>query len=419
MAGVIETSGLGKRYRIRHEAGGRYSTLREAVAGAVRGLADRALGRPTAAEEDFWALRDVAFTVKAGERVGVIGRNGAGKSTLLKLLSRVSEPSTGRITLRGRVASLLEVGTGFHPELSGRENIYLNGAILGMSREEIRAKFDEIVAFAEVEKFLDTPVKRYSTGMYMRLAFAVAAHLDPEILIVDEVLAVGDAAFQRKCLAKMEDVNASGRTIIFVSHQLNAVQRLCNRCLELESGALVQDTRDVDGAIRRYLHGRDGRPVAEWVSAVGGHRCFTPRRLALSLDGAPMQGSAPVHSGVRVELEADIAEYDPALTAGIALFNEEGTILFWSYFNDGPEAFWPKVQAGRLRLACTLPPHFLNEGIYRIEMIASLHFREWILEPGKSTVAVQLELRGGLSDSPYWFIRRPGNLAPVLDWRAL
>src|SRR5262249_43592020 len=189
--------------------------------------------------EEFWALKDVSFEVKRGEVVGIIGRNGAGKSTLLKVLSRVTEPSTGRVTIKGRVASLLEVGTGFHQELTGRENIYLNGAILGMTRAEIRRKFDEIVAFAEVEKFLDTPVKRYSSGMYVRLAFAVAAHLDPEILIVDEVLAVGDAEFQRKCLGKMGEVARGGRTVLFVSHNLPAVTNLCNDLITLAHGNIV------------------------------------------------------------------------------------------------------------------------------------------------------------------------------------
>ncbi len=194
--------------------------------------------RDPASKEDFWALRNVSFEVRRGEVVGIIGRNGAGKSTLLKILSRITDPTEGRVKLRGRVASLLEVGTGFHPELTGRENIYLNGAILGMSRAEIRAKFDEIVSFAEVEKFLDTPVKRYSSGMYVRLAFAVAAHLEPEILLVDEVLAVGDAAFQKKCLGKMEEVSRGGRTILFVSHQMAAVQNLC------QSGILLKGWRD-------------------------------------------------------------------------------------------------------------------------------------------------------------------------------
>ncbi|CAH2031075.1 ABC transporter ATP-binding protein [Trichlorobacter ammonificans] len=255
MAPVITVENLGKRYIISHQQGDQYTTLRDGITGAVSSVC-RKIRSPftphvstvpsTSASEDFWALNDVSFEVRQGERIGIIGRNGAGKSTLLKILSRITEPTTGRVRIRGRVASLLEVGTGFHPELTGRENIYLNGAILGMGKQEIARKFDEIVAFSEVEKFLDTPVKRYSSGMYVRLAFAVAAHLEPEILIVDEVLAVGDAAFQKKCLGKMEDVaTQEGRTILFVSHNIGAIKQLCGTCLFLKNGELVaHDTTD-------------------------------------------------------------------------------------------------------------------------------------------------------------------------------
>lgn len=413
MAPIIEANGLSKRYRIEHGGGGGYQTLRESLSGLFR-------RRNAPAGEDFWALKDVSFQVQAGERVGIIGRNGAGKSTLLKLLSRITAPSSGSAVLRGRVASLLEVGTGFHRELTGRENIYLNGAILGMSRAEVASKFDEIVAFAEVERFLDTPVKRYSSGMYMRLAFAVAAHLDPEILVVDEVLAVGDASFQRKCLQKMEDVNASGRTILFVSHQLNAIQRLCNRCLVLEAGALALDTRDVDSAIKRYLHGQDGSLHSRWASDAPGRATFTPRVLTVSLaDGAPLRGPVAVSASVQVSIEADVMELDPSLTMGFALFDDEGNQLFWSYFTDGPEAQWPAIKKGRITLRCALPASLLNEGVYRVELIGGLHHREWFYEPGKSSVSVNFELRGGLSESPLWIERRPGVLAPTLKWEAM
>jgi lipopolysaccharide transport system ATP-binding protein len=253
---VIRVEGLGKKYSLHHEQSERYTALRDVVArqiktagrllnpftlpGQLHKAQRQAAQEHAASEEEFWALKDVSFEIRRGERVGIIGRNGAGKSTLLKILSRITEPTTGRVEIRGRVASLLEVGTGFHPELTGRENIYLNGAILGMTRREIRSKFDEIVNFAEVERFLDTPVKRYSSGMYVRLAFAVAAHLEPEILVVDEVLAVGDASFQKKCLGKMEDVaDREGRTVLFVSHQLSSVQKLCNKGLLLRGGEMV------------------------------------------------------------------------------------------------------------------------------------------------------------------------------------
>ena len=244
MSTVITVEKLGKKYTISHQQREEYSSLRDVITNGVRTFSKKIFSpfthhsSPFSASEDFWALKDVSFEVKQGDRIGIIGRNGAGKSTLLKILSRITEPTTGSIRIKGRVASLLEVGTGFHPELTGRENIYLNGAILGMQREEIRRKFDEIVDFAEIEKFLDTPVKRYSSGMYVRLAFAVAAHLEPEILIVDEVLAVGDAQFQKKCLGKMEEVGKEGRTVLFVSHNMGAVEQLTQKSLLLNKGAV-------------------------------------------------------------------------------------------------------------------------------------------------------------------------------------
>ncbi|HEU4794735.1 MAG TPA: ABC transporter ATP-binding protein, partial [Pyrinomonadaceae bacterium] len=237
MTPIVKAENLSKVYQIGTRATG-YATLRESLTNAVRSPF-ATLRRRTEATEDVWALRDVSFNVMPGEVLGIIGQNGAGKSTLLKILSRITEPTTGRAELYGRAGSLLEVGTGFHPELTGRENIYLNGAILGMTRPEIQRKFDEIVAFAELEKFLDTPVKRYSSGMYMRLAFSVAAHLDPEILVVDEVLAVGDAAFQKKCLGRMRDISTEGRTVLFVSHNMAAIRSLCQRGILLAAGRKV------------------------------------------------------------------------------------------------------------------------------------------------------------------------------------
>ncbi len=263
---VIQIEGLGKRYTLGAGSGERYVALRDVLANSARRLLGRR--RPDSlagsTNSDFWALKDVSFEVKRGEVVGIIGRNGAGKSTLLKILSRITEPTRGRIKLRGRVASLLEVGTGFHPELTGRENIFLNGAILGMSRVEIKAKFDEIVAFAEVERFLDTPVKRYSSGMYVRLAFAVAAHLEPEILIVDEVLAVGDAEFQQKCLGKMREVSqGKGRTVLFVSHNIAAVQSLCTHAIYLKSGQIFSSGITQE-QVANYL--RDTKAVEKGVA---------------------------------------------------------------------------------------------------------------------------------------------------------
>ncbi|MDJ0706897.1 MAG: ABC transporter ATP-binding protein [Leptolyngbyaceae cyanobacterium MO_188.B28] len=252
---VIRVENLGKKYIIGHQQDAqRYIALRDVIANGAKGLVQRfqKSNFHNTKSEEFWALKDVSFEIKQGERVGIIGRNGAGKSTLLKILSRITEPTTGRIGIKGRVASLLEVGTGFHPELTGRENIFLNGAILGMSKAEIHRNFDEIVAFAEVEKFLDTPVKRYSSGMYVRLAFSVAAHLEPEILIVDEVLAVGDSQFQKKCLGKMENVAKEGRTVLFVSHNMGVIQTLCSRVILLHAGEVLLDDFTEKG-VNTYL----------------------------------------------------------------------------------------------------------------------------------------------------------------------
>jgi lipopolysaccharide transport system ATP-binding protein len=290
---IIRVENLGKKYRIRHQRRERYRALRDVIAERAGRLFRPRRNNPseTPAVEDFWALQDVSFEIRRGEVLGIIGRNGAGKSTLLKLLSRITEPTAGRIELDGRVASLLEVGTGFHPELSGRENIYLNGAILGMSRMEIRRKFDEIVAFAEVEKFLDTPVKRYSSGMYVRLAFAVAAHLEPEILLVDEVLAVGDEAFQRKCLGKMRAVaSEEGRTVIFVSHNLRSVQQLCPTAVLLCGGQLKKrgSARDViDAYYEQGLNSASPRlppPAAELLN-----RCYVSCVAIENLNGEPQR----------------------------------------------------------------------------------------------------------------------------------
>ena len=249
---AIRIDGLGKKYRIRHQRRERYMALRDVISERIHNIFRGKGNGARPATEDFWALKDVSFEVKRGEVTGVIGRNGAGKSTLLKVISRITEPSAGRIELTGRVASMLEVGTGFHPELTGRENIFLNGAILGMRHAEIKRRFDEIVAFSEVENFLDTPVKRYSSGMYVRLAFAVAAHLQTEILIVDEVLAVGDAEFQRKCLGRMSEVAQGGRTVLFVSHNMGAIRRLTQRCIVLDQGQVKIDAPPQE-AIEEYL----------------------------------------------------------------------------------------------------------------------------------------------------------------------
>src|SRR4051812_29626182 len=285
----IAVSDLSKQYRIRHREFLPYTTLRETVASrASRLLRWRARSLDAAVasgNEEFWALRDLTFEIREGERIGIIGRNGAGKSTLLKVLGRVTHPTTGRVKIRGSLASLLEVGTGFHPELTGRENVFLNGAILGMKRVEIQRKFDAIVDFAEITNFLDTPVKRYSSGMYVRLAFAIAAHLDSDILVVDEVLAVGDAAFQKKCLGKMETVAKEGRTVLFVSHNLGAIQNLCSSCVLLNEGKLIEQGETAKVVNAYVLQG--AVPAADFTQAHDPAKRVNLRKVSLSTtDGA-------------------------------------------------------------------------------------------------------------------------------------
>jgi lipopolysaccharide transport system ATP-binding protein len=307
---IISVENLGKKYRIshQHQGGMRYKTLRDAIVDKFKGAFSRRKSEIAGgkSEEDFWALKNVSFEVKRGDVVGIIGRNGAGKSTLLKILSHITEPTEGRVRIKGRVASLLEVGTGFHPELTGRENIFLNGAILGMSRVEIRKKFDEIVAFAEVEKFLDTPVKRYSSGMYVRLAFAVAAHLEPEILIVDEVLAVGDAAFQKKCLGKMEHVAAKyGRTVFFVSHNMAAMQMLCSRGIYLSKGSIVH-AGEMDDCMKLYLE--EGRRVASVWEPVAVGRTLELQRFSFGPECVRTSGDVSFELELFSQTEARVSD---------------------------------------------------------------------------------------------------------------
>ncbi len=333
---VIRVENLSKKYVLgRNQSRGRYTALRDVLAEkfaapwrALRGGRDQG-GQPADIDE-FWALRDVSLQVGRGEVVGIIGRNGAGKSTLLKVLSRITEPTAGRISLKGRVASLLEVGTGFHPELTGRENIFLNGAILGMHRAEIKAKFDEIVAFAEVEKFLDTPVKRYSSGMYVRLAFAVAAHLEPEILIVDEVLAVGDMAFQKKCLGKMQDVaKGQGRTVLFVSHNMGAVTQLCSRCLLLTHGS-AREYPTTEESIAAYLSTQGSRTTPEMLARM--HRYLDGVQILAESPSAEVKaraGATDIFFGepLRVLVKLRALPSDIPIGVNISIKNAEGHLI--------------------------------------------------------------------------------------------
>jgi len=423
---AIRVENIGKLYRLGISE--QHSTLRDSIVhtlGAPRRAWQRLVNPKPAPRSDewLWALRNIGFEINRGELVGVIGRNGAGKSTLLKILSRITAPTEGHAEITGRVGSLLEVGTGFHPELTGRENIFLNGAILGMRRSEIACKFDEIVAFSGVEKFLDTPVKHYSSGMYMRLAFAVAAHIDTEILLVDEVLSVGDAEFQKKCLGKMSEVTKSGRTVLFVSHNLNAVEQLCNRVIMLEGGHIKTDSNDVRSVISGYLFGAaSGDNSSSWVNHDERfvNPYFTPRSLAI-VDGEGCEVRNPIRNDADawVQIEGEIVSEDKSLTVGYALFSEEGQLLYWTYQTDQAEKDWPDLKCGSVRLRSRLPKHLLNEGSYRLELISSLHFRQWLLEPGESAPHITLVIQGGLSDSPFWMAQRPGLLAPVLNWESV
>jgi lipopolysaccharide transport system ATP-binding protein len=364
MKPIIKVEGLGKRYRIGAQQSP-YGSLRETLAGAVRAPLRLWQRNRRAATPTFWAVKDVSFEVQPGEVVGIIGRNGAGKSTLLKLLSRITEPTTGRIELYGRVGSLLEVGTGFHPELSGRENIYLNGAILGMARTEIARKFDEIVAFAEMAKFIDTPVKHYSSGMYLRLAFAVAAHLEPEILIVDEVLAVGDVRFQRKCLDKMQDVSQQGRTVLFVSHNMPAVSRLCQRAILLNEGEVMQDG-PAPRVVSTYLGaGLETTGLREWpdVERAPGDDVVKLRAVRVRSDDSGVTDVVDVQKPFMIEIEYDVLRPGKRLSPVIICMNEDGVCVFSSgavssQFIDEQDPNF----VGRCLSTCLVPGNLLAEG---------------------------------------------------------
>jgi lipopolysaccharide transport system ATP-binding protein len=424
---VIRVEGLGKKYLIGHEAEReRYVALRDVITrtakNAWRKVTDTVRTREIVAGnavEEFWALKDVSFEIRRGEVLGVIGRNGAGKSTLLKILSRITEPSEGRVTINGRVASLLEVGTGFHPELTGRENIYLNGAILGMTRVEIKRKFDEIVAFAEVEKFLDTPVKRYSSGMYVRLAFAVAAHLEPEILVVDEVLAVGDAEFQKKCLGKMGEVARGGRTILFVSHNMPTVRHLCSRAILLAGGGHKTYEGSSEGAIIRYIQSaRSGKALEDIQRLIEQF----PSDPSFRLDGVDVvqDGMSTVDivndKPVEVVVEYTVLEEVTGLHVYFLLYDLEGNLLVESLHN-GHESGPPIMPVGRYISRGTIPANFLAGRPYELEINAAIHrVRECIPQPTPISFRLNVTATGAVY-SAYPAYASPAKIAPLLQWR--
>ncbi len=416
MQSIITVEDLGKRYRL-GAAQLPYGSLRDTLANAVRApfrnWRDNRASRPF-----LWALKDVSFEIKPGEVVGIIGRNGAGKSTLLKLLSRITEPTMGKIELYGRIGSLLEVGTGFHPELSGRENIYLNGAILGMARTEIARKFDEIVAFAEVEKFIDTPVKHFSSGMYMRLAFAVAAHLEPEILLVDEVLAVGDGRFQRKCLDKMEDVGRQGRTVLFVSHNMPAITRLCPRTILLDAGRVIGDAQSSQVVSAYLSSGLGTTAMRVWpeLNTAPGNDIVRLCAVRVCTEDGIFSDALDIRRPVGIEMEYEVLQSGYVLVPNYHFYNEEGVYAFVASEAD-PAWTGRERPIGRYVSTAWIPGNLLSEGTLFVGAAVStmdpvaVHFYE------RDAVAFQIiDSMDGDSARGEYAGPMPGVVRPLLRW---
>ncbi len=375
---AIKIENLSKKYVIGHQKRERYTALRDVMMHKMRGVGQR-LRHPLSPNreeinvEEFWALKDINLEISQGERVGIIGCNGAGKSTLLKVLSRITEPTHGRIMINGRVASLLEVGTGFHPELTGRENIFLNGAILGMTHSEIKRKFDEIVAFAEVETFLDTPVKRYSSGMYVRLAFAVAAHLEPEILVVDEVLAVGDAQFQKKCLGKMEEVGKDGRSVLFVSHNMGAIRSLCSRAVLLDHGMTVMDNipstvtasylaGNKSESTRRSVEMGDGAPLLQIESA-------RITKIEVCKKDGTLVDEIFTDTAFNIAIYFEIMRDGSSIGLNLIVCDGDNHCVLGSINNHEKKWYGKPMFRGRYKSVCQIPKNFFNNGFYNFGLI--------------------------------------------------
>jgi lipopolysaccharide transport system ATP-binding protein len=420
---VISCSGLGKRYTLGEQE--RYRALRDVITDAAAAPFRRvrsafngnSIRNPKSdIRNSIWALDDVSFEINQGEAVGIIGRNGAGKSTLLKILSRITKPTRGHVEIHGRVGSLLEVGTGFHPELTGRENIYLNGAILGMRKAEINRKFDEIVAFSEVEKFIDTPVKRYSSGMYVRLAFAVAAHMETEILVIDEVLAVGDVAFQRKCLGKMGDVAHSGRTVLFVSHNMQAVRTLCQKAVWLDRGRVVEVGPSAV-VVENYLSQSSSTDtlenLAQQIEQLPADPNFRLNRVLLVQDELP---TTTVLSGKPLDLivEFSVLRESAGLHIYVQLLDREGTLLLET-INNGDSTELPIVPVGDYVSRLTFPAELFAERSYELNIKAGIHcVRELLPQP----IRVQFDVEAsGKVNQAYSGYRTLAKLAPLFEWQ--
>ena len=415
---AIRADKIGKRFRIGATRGiGRYRSLREDIAG----LASKRRGTAGGTDKDFWALKDVSFEIRAGETVGIIGRNGAGKSTMLKILARITPPTLGRGETVGRVGSLLEVGTGFHPELTGSENILLSAAIMGMRRSEVLARFDEIVEFAGLAKFLETPVKRYSSGMHMRLAFSVAAHLEPEILLVDEVLAVGDAAFQKKCLGRMEELSGTGRTVLFVSHSMPSVLRLCPRVILLDGGYVTADSNGSE-VVEEFMGRGGGAAIRDWQdpSTAPGDELVRLKSVRIVNTGGDPAPEIGIHESVIVEVDYWNLSDDKAFRPYINLhfFNAEGVCLFVT--QDANNAKWRVRPRGKevVHARCRIPGHFLAEGgLFVLAAISSLEptrVHVWVEDAVAFHVVDQSRGDGVRGD---WAGDWPGVLRPTLQWQ--
>lgn len=413
---IVRVANLSKKYRIgaRREA---YATLREAITNKVRAPVKRLTGNRSSENELIWALKDVSFEVAPGEVLGIIGRNGAGKSTLLKILSRITPPTLGRAELFGRVGSLLEVGTGFHPELTGRENIHLNGAILGMKRTEISAKFDEIVAFSELERFIDTPVKHYSSGMYMRLAFAVAAHLEPEVLLVDEVLAVGDIQFQAKCVGKMGAVASDGRTVLFVSHNIVAVQNLCKRAIWLDEGKVFHHGPTYD-VVKKYLSAASSSIASEKVwddpsTAPGNEKVKVHRVRARPVEGSSSD-PITIQTAFVLEFEYWNLQPDARLNLSLHLFNQQGATVFNTFPVDEPAWHGRPFPIGLFRSVCHIPGNLLNDGLHRVLLLVVKDQGTVILSIDDALVFNVLDAVERRGD---WHGKWEGAVRPNLVWK--
>ena len=418
MSAIIRVEDLCKQYRIGAE-NAYYDTLRDVLTDALRAPFRRTnnrKGSPRAGSGDtFWALKDVRFQVSPGEILGIVGRNGAGKSTLLKVLSRITQPTKGRVEIYGTVASLLEVGTGFHPELSGRENIFLNGAVLGMKRAEIARKFDEIVAFAELDKFIDTPVKRYSSGMYVRLAFAVAAHLEPDILVIDEVLAVGDASFQKKCLGKISTVARQGRTVLFVSHNMVAVKSLCTRAILLQLGMLVEDGHPAR-VVNHYLGaGRTSRAETVWADPMRAPNtaAFRMRSVRVRNSAGEITSELSTRESFSVEVEYVNLSAGSALGATVLLYNSDGVHVLSSLSNREPNWHGRAFPEGLFRSTCHFPGDLLPEGRFDVSVLVWAN--NYTISHREDCV-VEFEMHESIDARADYFGNWPGVVRPLLDW---